>query len=636
MPTPVTSRSPSPSTTPIETPPQQTTTTVPGESGRTGRATSRDRNESVTGGLARRQASVEQQRRPLSSTTLPLGEPVMAAGTRGTASSSADVPQSVTPAMVEQARNSLLEAMERVPGEGKEMAFIKSFFAAPGASDKAKGKQADTTAFAGLREPETDIGEMLGTARTPVPLTIDSLLKTAKSSSDSLAIELTPPEKKAAEKGATQIQDFVTKGVSTVASTSGAQIGATENELAIERLSEQVIADASRMVGHNATPEERSAALTTTLMQRMSEAFASGKAFPARVAANDFESGTAKFAASVANVGARNALSVLIPTTARQMISYGIEKGMTDAHVSDHGRIALGTAVALLPVALHMVGAVRDHTAATETFTSVRSRAIMGGLTLAAVVAGLSTGVMRETAVQIIAFTIYTAMRDLIVQSRIKLENVNSSGTQPDATHFGLISVGYGVDQGLVNLAMSTKASPSGPTAFINKAGLNPGNAARRGGINFAGEVAEDLMFNGIPAYRESRPLQLALKDAKWTPNGVTNAALGPWAVRSGILGMSLIGSNIIAQHLGTPAHSAEELEGISDMFYALLNGVLYEPFANSGSAQPQPASAHDDAETASLRTIASHTYQSPDVVMTNHADVEAAEAAATPRQSNV
>ncbi|MGI4857986.1 MAG: hypothetical protein ACRYHA_13955 [Janthinobacterium lividum] len=507
--------------------------------------------------------------------------------------------------------------------------------ASAGPSTEAKGKQPEVKASASTPAPAATTDDSLALVPYSPPLTRESFMKTIATTRDALAIDLPPQERKAAETGGTAINDFVVAGALPSGSTSGPGAAASDNERAITRLSRDVIAEASSMVGHDASPDERSAAVSITLVRRMSQAYGAAKAFPGRVAANDFESGHAKLAASVANVAARNALSVLIPTTARQMMSYGIEKGLTESQVSGHGRIAMGTAVALLPVALHLVGALRDGMAGTHTATSVRSRAIMGGLTLAAVVAGLGTGVMRETAVQIVAFTIYTAMRDLLVQSRVKLENVNSSGEKPDATHFGAISVGYGVDQGLVNLAMSTKASPSGPSAFIHKAGLNPGNAARRGGINYAGEIAEDLMFNAIPAVREGHALQLSLKDAGWTKSGLANAALGPWAVRSGILAMSLIGSNIIAQHLGTPAHSPAVLEGVSDMFYSMLNGILYEPFANAGSAQPQPETAHDD-EAASMTTFTSrHSYQSPDVVMTNAATL-AAHNEATPRPSNV
>jgi hypothetical protein len=457
-----------------------------------------------------------------------------------------------------------------------------------------------------------------------------------------LKIDVPPEEQKAAEKAGSHINDFLATGNLPSGSTSEPRIGGTENERAIALLGGEILSQASALAGPNATPEARSAAISVTMVERMCQAYGTAKAFPARVAANDFESGIAKATASVANVAARNALSVLCPTSIRQMLSYGIEDGISTSHdnhhgahhVSDHGRIALGTAVGLLPVALHLVGALRDHAAKTETTTSIRSRAIMGGLTLSAVAAGLATGVMGETAVQIVAFTIYTAMRDLLVQSRIKLENVNSSGDKPDATHFGLISVGYGIDQGLVNLAMSKKASPSGPSAFINHAGLRPDNAARRGGINYAGEIAEDLMFNMIEPIRKKQPLQLALKDAGWTKNGLANAALGAWPVRSGILTMSLIGSNIIAKYMGAQASPAL-LEGVSDLFYALLNGILYEPFANAGSAQPQPATAHHDPESASLSTIDPdrHAYQSPDVLMTNEVDVHAHEA--TPGPSN-
>ena len=61
------------------------------------------------------------------------------------------------------------------------------------------------------------------------------------------------------------------------------------------------------------------------------------------------------------------------------------------------------------------------------------------------------------------AFTAYTAMRDLLVQSNVRLDNANTEGLHSDWTRWGTMMLGYGLDQGIVNLCMSKTASPSGP-----------------------------------------------------------------------------------------------------------------------------------------------------------------------------
>lgn len=325
-------------------------------------------------------------------------------------------------------------------------------------------------------------------------------------------------------------------------------------------------------------------------------------AFIERVAANeDFESTPATIAASVVNVAARNALAVLLPTAIRQFLSFGIEAAFAHTHASDNVKTTFGLMAPLLATAALAMGAVRDSMAGTETTTSRRSRAIMGATTLVTGVATAATGAMPGVASLMLAFTLYTAMRDLVVQSRLRMNNPNTEGQAPDATHFSLISIGYGIDQALVNLGMSTLASPSGATAFVQHAGVQARNAFRRAAINWAGENGEDLMFQSIPALRslfgpaENRhALQLGIRDVGYQRNNVVNGALGPWAVRTGILATSFGLTGMLSAHLRDPRYvnNPRLVEAVNDLLLGVLNGVLYEPFANAGSGQPSAAQA--------------------------------------------
>jgi len=271
MPSPVTTRPSSPSLSQLETP---VTPPPHGEAGRTGRTPSPppevDRNASVTGGLTRRSSLPAQQRRPVTQSALPAttaganvgsGSPV-----RG--SSDAQTSTAVTAEQLEEARQGMLAAMARVPGEGKEMAFIRALFNAPvaeteGSGDvdgskgpatlsvKGNGKEVDTGASGSMQPAQMSTDNPLAGMglRDPGKMTSESILKTAATTIGTLEIDVPPEERKAAEKGGTLINDFVVTGNVPSGATSEPQIGGTENELAIERLSEEVISRAASLVG---------------------------------------------------------------------------------------------------------------------------------------------------------------------------------------------------------------------------------------------------------------------------------------------------------------------------------------------------------------------------------------------------
>jgi hypothetical protein len=374
--------------------------------------------------------------------------------------------------------------------------------------------------------------------------------------------------------------------------------------------------------------------------------------FRLRVGRNDdFESKGAKIGASVANVTARNTLSVFLPTFARQFISMGIEAGFQHFGTSDTAKAMLGLGFGALPaVTAHVAGGIRDELNHTATWTSRRSRLIMAGTAIAATAYEHKAGAAPENASLHMAFTLYTAMRDLLVQSNIRLDNKNTNGLVPDWKHFLTMSVGYGLDQGLVSLGMSTLASPSGPGAAKAHLGGTDQvkNAAIRAGLNLLGEIGEDLLFQSIPALRAKffgtgtpHTLELGIHTEGPT-RYLANGTMGPWAVRTGILATTIALTGITGEGLPklwektgqklSDEDKAKLQEVTSDMIIAGVNGFLYEPFANAGSGQPQPTarieelgdvesqlSAHDALHDD---TAAVTTYSHPNVDMSDAASV--------------
>jgi hypothetical protein len=197
-------------------------------------------------------------------------------------------------------------------------------------------------------------------------------------------------------------------------------------------------------------------------------------------------------------------------------------------------------------------------------------------------------------AAQMIAFTMYTFMRDIAVQSHVRLKNPNMEHRDPgakpvpDELHWALISLIYGLDQFAVNQLMPTAAPTSGPGAADAHLGILPQAkaAAIRAGINWVGEIAEDMSFNGIAAVRDNKMVRLGLE---WQPKlrNVANGLLAPMAVRTGITQTNVIFGDVIDKALGENHPLLSNLLPAITMG-GLLNGVFYWPFANAGKGLPQ------------------------------------------------
>lgn len=361
--------------------------------------------------------------------------------------------------------------------------------------------------------------------------------------------------------------------------------------------------------------------------------------FLSQIAHNeDFTSTHGQILISIVNISARNFISVFIPTILRQFISYSTEAGFHNMKTSPRLRAILGTffgtGVALIA---HAIGMWRDEKSGTATLASRRSRAILVSTAFAAGIGELYTNTAASNASTHIAFTIYTGMRDLMVQSRLRLHNPNTSGIKPDWTHFGIMMFLMTILAGLVNFGMSTLASPSGQAAWAARSSFTEQlkHAVIRGFLNLIGEVGDDFLFQVIPSIRSHfqgvenpHVLRLSLKDVGYQKGYLTNAALGPWASRTGLLATTLALLGITSPCL---AHNARLLEGVSDLIVGATNGPLYEPFANSVSGQPDPVRNPCSDEESQKEKECSHnddaasvrSYMHPNIDMTNCAEIK-------------
>lgn len=356
-----------------------------------------------------------------------------------------------------------------------------------------------------------------------------------------------------------------------------------------------IIAEHERIIAAGGTPD------TSGMFRKLTKALGGGMS---TLAANEFKGPAATLVASVANVTLRNTASVFLPTFARQMMSAQIERKIGESGMSDVGRAFLGGSFAALPMMLLAGAAIRAHMNHKATQADKQegdfARGIMAAMSFAALLGGIFSGQLGAktsgAAAQMIAFTMYTFMRDIVTQSHVRLKNPNMAQRDPgekpvpDKLHWALISLTYGLDQFAVNQLMPTAAPTSGPGAALAHLGgrAQASAAAIRAGINLVGEVGEDLLFNGIAAVRDKKMLRLGLE---WEPKvrHVANGLLGSMAARTAITQTNVVFGDVIDKALGDRHPLLSNLLPAITMG-GLLNGVFYWPFANAGKGLPQVA----------------------------------------------
>jgi hypothetical protein len=542
-----------------------------------------------------------------------------------------------------------------IPAHGEVAKFIKAQLATSAATNQKIGDASSHSPEQSLAVMQESLHEALGQMELQLPRDsegnpIKATPDEEAAAADTVAFILGTPAilTPAVEQGALET-------VSNPIATTQSHSSATGGEIDPHRLSSEIqqVATSLLVDPATATAAERSSAVGLALMQRSGVPNAdravqlarltadgcrainsgastvmgaigtmiksTGKAMSA-VAANEFENPLAVLGASVANVGTRNGLGVYATTVARQMGSAQIQAGLDYANVSNYHRAVLGGTSMLLPALLLMAGSARDHGHKTATSNSDIARAMMGSLVLGFMLAGLFENQLGGSAAQLVAFNLYTLARDDGVQSHIRLNNPNTAGKAPDKTHWAIISVLYAIDQFAVNLLMSILAPISGPSAAHLPLKEQFKAANIRGTINYMGEVAEDLMFNGIAAVRDNKMLRLGLS---WVPNAthLANATLANHPVRAAITQTNVMIYDLIGNSRFGAANPVAANYLSAGMAGGMLNGIYYWPFANAGSGQLQPhTEAITDVETGSQHSQEVHTFALPNVDLTDRA----------------
>ncbi|CAJ4101947.1 Uncharacterised protein [Burkholderia pseudomallei] len=237
---------------------------------------------------------------------------------------------------------------------------------------------------------------------------------------------------------------------------------------------------------------------------------------------------------NVGAVAARNLVSVLPPTAAREAVRAYLTPALAAAPAGV--ATAAGAVAAAAPIVQNFVGLVRDIHNGTSSRTRVISRTAMMVTTGGFLAASAATGTLAAAAPALVAATlIYTPLRDL-VQYNVQLKDNNQ---QPANMKWVLGSAAaYGVNQGLVNETMdrvvgaargrfeaetsvrsgvTTDGTPQVSTAALEthttpsaslgvdvpSSGYVLARSAGFAAANFAGETLDELTLRGATALQQ-------------------------------------------------------------------------------------------------------------------------------------
>jgi hypothetical protein len=316
----------------------------------------------------------------------------------------------------------------------------------------------------------------------------------------------------------------------------------------------------------------------------------------------DFKSGLAQWVATTINVVLRNIASVGATTFAREMLAFGLELALEHYKVTPQARKAISIVMGPVYQAVTMsLGAIRDNYAGTATKQTNAARLISGVMPVIAYGIEHALGGGTDTAAVHSAMTVYTHLRDVAVQSWLRLPAAKDPAE--DAFHFTFMSVFYGIDQFLAPLGMLTWAPQSGAGAA--RAGMTALEAmipaAKRALINTGGEIAEDLANEGNRAIRAGHAPEVSLK-VEVNKRHFLNAWLGQQSVRSGIISEAQSFAAAIAFQLAAEKNPFKTTIAIALMIGA-VNGVQYWPFARGFAGQPKVEGPPDTEQGVELPT---------------------------------
>lgn len=284
------------------------------------------------------------------------------------------------------------------------------------------------------------------------------------------------------------------------------------------------------------------------------------------VANNEATSATGQALNSVANIAARNLISVGLTTEVRQLMTAVFKAGF-DKHLSPQAQTALAMTVIAVPMLLNLVGAYADHHDGTGTARSWAGRGMNLALGISAVALAATAGTTADNAAQCVSTVIYCAIRDA-VQASLRLPD-DSDGQHLAAV--GLTGALYVPNQLAVNRGMTVYGSPSGASA-AGRIGERAGKDVVRAGINTAGETVDDVVDMALHAMLQGKPFKVRLEAGLPTAQQAMDKLLRMGSARPAVFISSLLLNNLVDQCL--VALPPEQRQGLLSTITAAVPGA--------------------------------------------------------------
>ncbi|MEK6349469.1 MAG: hypothetical protein V4764_18440 [Burkholderia sp.] len=361
--------------------------------------------------------------------------------------------------------------------------------------------------------------------------------------------------------------------------------------------------DTNLEVMNRALRTDESPAPSTAEQNRMAQSVLQ---FASDIVNNNFDNPVGKFVTSAAHSIVARAPTVFGPTLARQVLGQKLGDLLSDDKVSKDVKTMIGLMLTAGPIALLVVGMMRDKEKGIATNTSRNSRLALMAVGSVMGLAAVGTGSMAGASASLGAFVAYCAMRDGM-QRFVKLDSKDD--TAPSYAQSQAAGTAYVADQMVVGSGMSYTSSPSGAGAAGQV--LQTDHSAERAGWNTFGEVGDDLVSNaittgGVPA------LKASLQMPTW--EDLKNTTFGAFPARATLFTASTLLSQIVADK--TTGLGDDAQTNLNNLAVALLLGtVMYAPFAQMGKTkEPEGnASVHEvdhsddsDADGGPILPIAS------------------------------
>lgn len=192
---------------------------------------------------------------------------------------------------------------------------------------------------------------------------------------------------------------------------------------------------------------------------------------------------------NLTNVAARTGMVVMLTTVVRQYVSFYAEQAIRGGDSPDATR-AWAEALTAIPLAMSLMGAIRDECAGTASVLSRLGRVLMAGITLGSLFLAHMTGATNNLLASMISTNVYTLARDL-TNAFFPLQDNAGRAT---ALSTGVSTAAYGTVQ--FALAELNALMPlSGAGRFAAGLDYSLGADAVQGAFNALGAIADDAIF---------------------------------------------------------------------------------------------------------------------------------------------